>query len=183
MKTIGGLIAYLFEGINIILLVATLRAQLCFNKKQANDNTLSQLLNLQSEIIQMDERITFSYTNEKGAVSKINGVESISLLRWGNDGEPKIDLREMNYLLRQIKPFIRLCNCYNSLVSKMKQEDKAISSFAEPYKTALTSFFGWIENDDIKIIPHPGDIHSDGSNPSEIEAMRDKAKKLRDLLQ
>ena len=74
MKTIGGLIAYLFEGINIILLVATLRAQLCFNKKQANDNTLSQLLNLQSEIIQMDERITFSYTNEKGAVSKINGV-------------------------------------------------------------------------------------------------------------
>lgn len=93
-----------------------------------------------------------------------------------------ITLRGMNYLLGQIKPVIRLCNYYASLVDKMKQEDEDLSSFTDHYKTALTSFFGRIESNDIKIIPHLGDIHSDGSNPSEIEAMKDKAKKLHELL-
>lgn len=180
--TIGGITAPFIGIINIILLVFTLRAQLCFNMNQANDNTVSQILNLQSEIIQMDERITFSYTNEKGAVSKSNGVESISLLQWGNDGYPKVTLREMNYLLRQIETFIRLCNCYSSLVGKMKQKDEALSSFTEPYKKLLTAFFDEIEEDKIRPTPSPGDSFSVEEFPSEIELMKRRAKKLQSML-
>lgn len=84
--TIGGITAPFIVIINIILLIITLRAQLRFNKDQVHDNTVSQLLNLQNEIIHLDDRITFSYTNEKGAKSKGNGVESLSLLQRGNDG-------------------------------------------------------------------------------------------------
>ena len=182
MKTIGGHIASLFEVVNIILLVATLRAQLRFNKKQANDNTISQLLNLQSEIIQKDERIKFSFTSTKGCLSRTNGLDSLYLLSPGNDGEPKIDLREMNYLLKQIETFIRLCNCYNSLVSKMKQDDKTLSSFTEHYKKLLTAFFDEIEEDKIKPTPSPGDSFSDEDFPSEIKLMKRRAKKLQSML-
>lgn len=178
--TIGGITAPFIGIINILLLVLTLRAQLHFNMDQAHDNTVSQLLSLQSEIIHMNERIIFSYTNEKEFSSKGNGIESLSLLQWGNDGTPRITLREMNYLLRQIDPFIRLCNCYTLLVGNMKQDDDDLSSFTKYYKTMLNNFFDDI--DKLSITSFPGDDYSDEDVPSEIDLMKRRAKNMQEIL-
>ena len=128
--TIGGITAPIVGLCSIILLYFTLKEQMIFNKSQSKDNKMSQLLGLQSDIIQMNERVKFSFMNSSSeSLIEASGVCSLSLLENVNDYKPYIELCQYRYLNEELKVFLELCcHYYNYLDSAKEQEIKIAGS-------------------------------------------------------
>ena len=114
--TIGGITAPIVGLCSVILLYYTLKEQMNLNKSQSKDNKMTQLLGLQSDIIQMNERVKFSFKNASSELLiEASGVCSLSLLEKVNDYKPYMELCQYRYLNEELKVFLELCCHYFNL--------------------------------------------------------------------
>ena len=180
--TIGGITAPFVGLISIILLWLTLNAQRDFNEKQALDNKVMQILNMQSEIIHMDERIEFSYYDETCQKKEGHCSAGLVLLKKENDGAPYIEPAQAKYLFSQLKVFIALCNCYNNLLETEPKGLEQYIVFVSYYTVLLNDFLEQFEEGYIIVRGGVMDIVSDGNYVSELDSLRREAGKLRKQL-
>lgn len=178
--TIGGITSPIIGVCSIILLFLTLRAQLNFNKSQVQDNSLSQILYLQSEIIQMDERISYSYFCQPNATTKSDatGVSSLEFLCKGNDYNPQIGIYQAKCLISQLGIFISLCNCYRDIVLKGGSDNNNYLAFIKEYENPVRKFLTHIIDKNIGIIGNLADNMPIDGMDSEIDSVRDAARKI-----
>lgn len=181
--TIGGITAPIVGLCSIILLYFTLKEQMIFNKSQSKDNKMSQLLGLQSDIIQMNERVKFSFMNSSSeSLIEASGVCSLSLLENVNDYKPYIELCQYRYLNEELKVFLELCcHYYNYLDSAKEQEIKiAGSEVVQTYFHELERFWGNVISDKVSVRVGMMDNYKDPDGEgitSEMDDLKEDAKK------
>lgn len=176
--TIGGITAPIIGLCSIILLIFTLKAQLDFNRKQSKDNLISQLACFQQDIINLDGRISYTfYPQEKdNQIENARGIDSFRLLYvyGNNDNTPAICLRQVYYVLDQVKTLSCLCDSYYSLLNHTSAGilPDSFKLFLEVYRDKLSAFLKAFLNDDIKIRTMPIDTFSDNNCPSETQIIK-----------
>ncbi len=181
--TIGGITAPIVGLCSIFLLYYTLKEQMIFNKSQSKDNKMSQLLGLQSDIIQMNERVKFSFKKSSSeSLIEAGGVCSLSLLEKVNDYQPYIELHQYRYLNEELKVFLELCcHYYNYLDSAGEQEIKnAGSEVVQTYFNELECFWEHIISDQISVRVGMVDNYEDSDGKdimSEIDILKEDAQK------
>ena len=181
--TIGGITAPIVGLCSIILLYFTLKEQMIFNKSQSKDNKMSQLLGLQSDIIQMNERVKFSFMNSSSeSLIEASGVCSLSLLENVNDYKPYIELCQYRYLNEELKVFLELCcHYYNYLDSAKEQEIRiAGSEVVQTYFHELERFWGNVISDKVSVRVGMMDNYKDPDGEgitSEMDDLKEDAKK------
>lgn len=181
--TIGGITAPIVGLCSIVLLYFTLKEQMIFNKSQSKDNKMSQLLGLQSDIIQMNERVKFSFMNSSSeSLIVASGVCSLSLLENVNDYKPYIELCQYRYLNEELKVFLELCcHYYNYLDSAKEQEIKiAGSEVVQTYFHELERFWGNVISDKVSVRVGMMDNYKDPDGEgitSEMDDLKEDAKK------
>lgn len=181
--TIGGITAPIVGLCSIILLYFTLKEQMIFNKSQSKDNKMSQLLGLQSDIIQMNERVKFSFMNSSSeSLIEASGVCSLSLLENVNDYKPYIELCQYRYLNEELKVFLELCcHYYNYLDSAKEQEIKiAGSEVVQTHFHELERFWGNVISDKVSVRVGMMDNYKDPDGEgitSEMDDLKEDAKK------
>ncbi len=178
--TIGGITSPIIGICSIVLLFLTLRAQLNFNKSQVQDNSLSQILNLQSEIIQMDGRISYSYFYQPNATTKSDavGVSSLEFMCKGNDYYPQISLYQAKCLISQLGIFISLCNCYRDIVFKGIGDNSNYLAFIKEYENPIRKFLKHIIDKNVGIICNLADNMPIDGMDSEIDNVIKAARKI-----
>lgn len=181
--TIGGITAPVVGLCSIILLYYTLKEQMNFNKSQSKDNKMTQLLGLQSDIIQMNERVKFSFRNSSSEpLIEVSGVCSLNLLETVNDYKPYIELCQYRYLNEELKVFLELCcHYYNYLDSAEEQEIKiAGSEVVQTYFQELEHFWGNVISDRVSVRVGTMDNYKDTDGEgitSEMDDLKEDAKK------
>ncbi len=181
--TIGGITAPFIGIVSICLLISTLNEQILFNKQQASDNTISQILNMQTAIIQMDERFSYTYLENSGDCKSGEGISSLALVSvsGSNYYTYKIEIRQARFILSQLSVFTDLCKCYAALIKKAERKEEAYSSFLSSYQITLSEFLECVSTKNI-IVGNTLDNASDDNNPSEIEAIKKDAKRILELV-
>ena len=176
--TIGGITAPFIGICSILLLFFTLKAQLDFNKAQATDNKLSHIAHLQSEILDLDFRLSFEFDSE-GAKEPIRAVGLDSLL-YLLENKNTIKLFQAKLLLSQVRTIAVLCNLYYSLINTF-EKDGGLLQFYVLYRTKISDFLNGVSHGTIRIIPSIQDIHQDNCFNSELQLLKDQATKIKAL--
>lgn len=176
--TIGGITSPFIGLISITLLIYTLLEQISFNKQQAKDNTFSQIVNTQSEILQMDGRFAFEYM-ENGVEKTGRSIASMAPLSISdsNNYSYTINIQQSRLLLMQLSLFVALCRCYSDLVKKEIDIEDSQSSFLDSYKQTLSEFLECVINKDI-IKGNLLDNASDCQYVSEIDDIKQNAREI-----
>ena len=181
--TIGGITAPIVGLCSILLLYYTLKEQMIFNKSQSKDNKMTQLLGLQSDIIQMNERVKFSFRNSSSEPSiEVSGVCSLNLLETANGYKPCMELCQYRYLNEELKVFLELCcHYYNYLDSAKEQKIKiAGSEVVQTYFHELEHFWENVISDRVSVRVGMMDNYKnpDGEGiTSEMDDLKEDAKK------
>ncbi len=183
--TIGGITAPIVGLCSIFLLYYTLKEQMIFNKSQSKDNKMSQLLGLQSDIIQMNERVKFSFKKSSSeSLIEAGGVCSLSLLEKVNDYKPYIELCQYRYLNEELKVFLELCcHYFNYLNNIDKQKYDGItvdSKVVKTYLHELECFWTNVTSNKVSIIVGAKDNFKDLDGEgitSEMDDLIEDAKK------
>lgn len=181
--TIGGITAPIVGLCSVILLYYTLKEQMNFNKSQSKDNRMTQLLGLQSDIIQMNERVKFCFINSSSELLiEASGVCSLSLLEKVNDYKPYMELCQYRYLNEELKVFLELCcHYFKYLVIAEEQEIKiAESEVVQTYIQELERFGKNVISDKVSVRVGVVDNYKDSDGKdimSEIDILKEDAKK------
>lgn len=156
-----------------------------FNKSQSKDNKMTQLLSLQSDIIQMNERVKFSFRNSSSeSLIEVSGVCSLNLLETVNDYKPSMELCQYRYLNEELKVFLELCCHYFNYINNIdKQKYDGItvdSNVVKTYLNELEGFWTNVTSNKVSIIVGMKDIGKDPDGEevtSEMDDLKEDAKK------
>lgn len=177
--TIGGITAPIIGLVSIFLLYLTLKGQLDFNKSQTKDNRISQTLMLQSEIIHMDERIHFSYfIKNMSGLNEAYGCASLCLLYRGNGYNPEINLHQARCLLTHLVIFAYLCKNFKEKIHQEAETDVNHLNFVEEYLMMMKNFAEQFIDDNVPLVPAPADVYSEKNQLSEVDKIKECAKKI-----
>lgn len=184
--TIGGITSPIIGIVSIFLLIWTLKEQLEFNKKQAKDNALNQIHTLQSQIIQMDERFIFYFTEEHKRNTQLTGISSLNTLKTWNNNNVSINVLQAQSILGQLEIFISLCNCYKERLNETTYFNASpYNDFVSGYQQEINSFLADIVDGYVSIVDNPANsfytekTQDTEEDKSEIDNVRDCAKTLK----
>lgn len=186
--TIGGITAPIVGLCSVILLYYTLKEQMNFNKSQSKDNKMTQLLGLQSDIIQMNERVKFSFKNASSELLiEASGVCSLSLLEKVNDYKPYMELCQYRYLNEELKVFLELCCHYFNYLNSAKEHEVIIaeSEVVRTYFQELERFWEKVIADRVSVRVGMMDNYKDSDGKdimSEIDDLKEDAQKSLDKI-
>lgn len=191
--TIGGITAPIVGLCSILLLYYTLKEQINFNKDQAKDNRVSQLLSIQSDIIQMNERIKFKFKkNLSGSSSEeveVSGLCSLCLLESFNDYKPQIELNQCRYLKDELRVFLELCchyfNYLNDPIGQQASGDNVDSKVVITYLQELERFCKNVVSGKVNIIAGLLDscqVPGDKVIVSEVNIIREEFREMLEII-
>lgn len=177
--TIGGITAPIIGVVSILLLYLTLKGQLDFNKNQTKDNRISQILMLQSEIIHMDERIHFSYfIKDLSYTNEAYGCASLCLLCKGNEYNPQISLRQARCLISHLVVLTYLCKNFKEKIGQEADTDANFLNFVEEYLMMIKNFTEQFIDGNVPLILASADLHFEKNQLSEVDKIKECAKKI-----
>ena len=175
--TIGGITSPVIGIFSIFLLIMTLVEQQNFNKNQARHNTISQIVNFQTEILQFDGRFIVAYFEPNKSI-KENGVCSLIFLRRCPENNFTINSKQIEGILLQLQILVTLCCSYKNFLKEYEMIDSEYVEFSNQYIDIVSNFIDDLLSEQINVVYTSLDgMTIDGtSEKSEYEKTAEKLK-------
>lgn len=183
--TIGGITAPFVGMLNVVLLYITLHAQLNFNKKQARDNDLSHLIEIQTTMITYAEGIEYKYSVDKNGHSSPEQRTKKGLSTLCDFDEGEVRQFSLNCMESLVFCLQNITNLGKSLLCITSQLDSNIvvkrefEVFVKRYFNQILSFYENVEGQNIKLSETALGIFKDGEDCTEKEVLLKMVKRYK----